>query len=539
MGGHHPSFNAFICKAFIDRGHEALIYGAKTFPNPELEGIPVKRIFRETSYSRINDNPLSGPYQTFQRNTQSIFEDLHQLDRSDFRSTDLILFPTVTEISMMGLVQWVNSFGYGQTPTFAMYLMMENGVDASKMEQEGTYEVENPIKAQFYRLAFEENQKKGPFIYFFGTGKIHAKQYAALSEQEIESHPILTSGISALQPPQKDSKTPLKVTLYVGEIKEPKGFYILPEVVEQLAQKYPEISFFAQGKKSQSSPRNLAALEKLQELNAALENFQLLEGYVDDDTYLDILLTSDIIPCPYDIAFYRTKSSGILWEGVGTQTIMVVPQDSWLDAELAYWEGIGSRFAQLEAASITTAVEQAITLAGDENIKLLIAKASRGFLAENNEEVLFKQLEKIWSENQQNPKYLPQEAFRLHLHKDLGKGWLPYDFDNWTRIRWTEKRFSLDLNLPPSPKGWICRMKGRSNSMNLDKIKIRSKGRKISVNEQATHLSNHGRWTLQFPIDPQLISGKHPLHIEFNLPTSFNPLKRPGLCVEEILLRPA
>jgi len=164
---------------------------------------------------------------------------------------------------------------------------------------------------------------------FYTDTVILTERYNAIGKFHFETLPIpidnqLTSQII-------NSDETLTVS-YLGDARDEKGYYFLPDLIEAVQYKYKNnrsIKFLIQSNLAQGGNlKSIAALERLKDLRDS--NVELIYGPFDSNEYADLLLRSSIIVIPYDASQYEARSSGILVEAIAVGIPCVYPDRTWM-----------------------------------------------------------------------------------------------------------------------------------------------------------------------------------------------------------------
>lgn len=130
-------------------------------------------------------------------------------------------------------------------------------------------------------------------------------------------------------------KDPKRVRLvYLGDAREEKGFELLPAIVRACAgAKKPAVEFVFQAfVSSRYHDRMAAVIEELAQLNSV--PVHLVRSSLDPAGYDALLHSADLVLLPYDAVTYQVRTSGPFVEAICADKPVVVPQRSWMTAQL-------------------------------------------------------------------------------------------------------------------------------------------------------------------------------------------------------------
>ncbi|OYT98112.1 MAG: hypothetical protein CFE40_12575 [Burkholderiales bacterium PBB1] len=142
-----------------------------------------------------------------------------------------------------------------------------------------------------------------------------------------------------------DAHRPLVVS-YVGDLRDEKGIDLLPGImasVRRAGHGTAKVQFRIQGNLpvagvTAHTRRARAALEAAAQDVGGVE---LVEGPLDSDAYMDLMLHSDVLLIPYSPIHYAARSSGIFVEALAAGIPTVHPRNSWMGRNAADRLGFG------------------------------------------------------------------------------------------------------------------------------------------------------------------------------------------------------
>jgi hypothetical protein len=198
-----------------------------------------------------------------------------------------------------------------------------------------------------FRLAFGALARHSN-VKLYASCSEYAKAYAHVLEkpEPLPLHPCFL-GDWRTAPQKRFGGKGKHTILYLGEVKEDKGFDKLPKLVEQsLAKAAPKDRFTIQFIRTQSNvPERQAVIDKITALGRVHSQLKVHAGFWSDEELNRALLAADQLYLPYNADAYRHKSSGLLWLAAWYGLKAVVPQDSWLEREA---KRLGVRYALLD-----------------------------------------------------------------------------------------------------------------------------------------------------------------------------------------------
>jgi glycosyltransferase involved in cell wall biosynthesis len=163
---------------------------------------------------------------------------------------------------------------------------------------------------------------------------------------------------------------PLRVA-FVGHCSRLKGFHHLPEVIERCKAAGKDFTYTIQASGAETADTSL--LQALDTL-AAKPEVTLLRGLLDKAEYRRAMEEADIVLLPYMPIVYRLPNSGVFSEACTLGKVMVVPDNTWMQAQAVRFETGSGIFKQWEPPSIAEAL---CTVADDFENRETMAKAAQ------------------------------------------------------------------------------------------------------------------------------------------------------------------
>ena len=168
-----------------------------------------------------------------------------------------------------------------------------------------------------------------------------AADYAALTGFAFGVLPIPFRADLIPPAPPRSSTNPLRI-LFLGDLREEKGFMKLPALVRGM--RGERVQFVVPGAlhPEERDPAMLAALAVLETYPTERVERPHRDGFVPAEDYYRLLASADVVLCPYDAKAYRSRSSGVFAEAVAAGKPTVVPAETWMASE--QWSGSGETY---------------------------------------------------------------------------------------------------------------------------------------------------------------------------------------------------
>lgn len=446
--GHHALYDRVLGAEARARNCEVVILGNRRFGQDRLDDIPVHPLLDTTCYAQFSQDPVFGPHDDVELGNRAVFDELSALPQDFFRRSDLVLVHTVSHITLMGLITWVAALPAARCPHFAICLMLPSGIG---FDADGAMLLDDAATATGYREAFRRAARANLDVTFLASGAQHARQFSALAGQDIASHALLT-GFD--EHPSRAAMRPNQVLLFAGDAKMNKGLGLLPDLVAALCPAHPGHDFIIHANPEPAWGAALEVVETLRRLAPQHPNLRLSLSPLSSPDYADLLSASGIVLFPYDPDEYRRKSSGVVWEAIASCSQLVVPQDTWLDAECAHW---GAAFEAYEPGQAARALDRII--AGYDRARSRADRAGARFDAANGVKTLFDQLADPWVARAASLGPDDSQSHTVKADAFGNQGWHILEQADGIPVRWSDRAASLHQVLP-GLGGWTLTLAG-------------------------------------------------------------------------------
>ena len=266
---------------------------------------------------------------------------------------DHVYLPTAHGREALAVRRLAAELGDG-SPTF--HLVFRHSVSTPAEVDAGTADPFHRDYTAVHRAYFDAVRgfPETPRVRFYTDTTPLAVDYTALAGLPFDVVPIPFR--SGLLPPPKPPDGGPRCVLFLGDVRGEKGFALLPGLVRDLHETHVRtgrVRFAIQATlhKDESDPVLLAALEELAEYPPEQVRLVGRDRFLPGTEYYDLLAAADVVLCPYRVANYRSRSSGVLAEAILSGKPAVVPKGTWLATALP--DGAGEAFdgpAELAAA---------------------------------------------------------------------------------------------------------------------------------------------------------------------------------------------
>ncbi|MDE3076557.1 MAG: glycosyltransferase, partial [Chloroflexota bacterium] len=251
--------------------------------------------------------------------------------RLELRQGDLVFLPNLSLPDVLALARYFRSNNESAGPSW--HLLFRRDARYTEDDRRDPLTASGRIRASLKELcASLAGQRVGLYT---DTDRLTA-QYNGL---EVATFSTLCIPVNpAIGPnPNRSLDRPLQIA-YLGDARREKGYQLLPDLVEELRDRYlaaGRIRFLIQSNlpRGVADPVILRARTSLR--NHDPSHVQLIETPLDPSDYEHAMAESDVIVLPYDPERYQARSSGVFAEALSAAIPVLVPEGTWMSAQLS------------------------------------------------------------------------------------------------------------------------------------------------------------------------------------------------------------
>ena len=297
--------------------------------------------------------PLEDPERHHEMECARIFEeDLeYVLCLRDAGPEDLVFLPTANHREVLAIHRLIAKIGERRVPRFHLEFRHEIA-ERGNLANETRPAIRRETRfARLFFDAYKEYPATDRLRFWADTEEL-ADDYRHLSGFPFGVLPIpFNHGL--IEDQTQPGRPPLKC-LYLGDVREEKGFHLLPDLIRDLSRTdcHSVLRFVIQATKPHPAaltPAISSAQRKLEGLESIDPDLVELVGrdvnFLPREQYFHMLGRSDIVLCLYDAKVYRARSSGIMAEALAAGKPVVVPAGTWMDHQLP--TGCGEGFSDM------------------------------------------------------------------------------------------------------------------------------------------------------------------------------------------------
>jgi glycosyltransferase involved in cell wall biosynthesis len=257
------------------------------------------------------------------RHSTSIIEGLRAIDEEFLiRDTDVLLFNTVRQWSLPGIVEWLETRPISNCPNIAIVLHY------SPHRTRGQW---NATTAEYEKaLGQIAGSKRKSCIALFADSEELAAEYTQLSGLSCGVVVVPHVGDLEKSPDRKNEIT----VVAAGPAREDKGFDLLPGVIRALEQSPRNGVLVAQGFSYRHRPRLARTITALRRGGATV-----LPDELSIPDFRNLIASADLVVLPYSSEDYHSQTSGVFAEALGAGIPVVVPKDTWMARQIAEYGG--------------------------------------------------------------------------------------------------------------------------------------------------------------------------------------------------------
>lgn len=334
------------------RGIDVRFFVNRDADQDAVSALDARPVFTFRPNRRVSQDPLSGPLEDLLHLGGRFAAECSALVEDGVTKDDVVLLPTAAQNEIHGLAHWLKGLPEAQTPVVFMNFMEQNFLDAATRQPN--------FVAPLYRFAAKElAAAPDKRLFFTANSGAMAKLLGKLTLRRVFEYPMphnydfLEEQAKSAGAVKRDGGVLISV---LGFSYVMKGFLLLPQIARRCVEANSDLSFYIQISHEFTNPKWNKAVAEMR----AIPNVQLHSGPLSTAEFAQQLLHSDVILLPYDHRAYGAKTSGIFAEAVAFGKVTVVPEGTWMAANLENGRGAGTAFGDYSPQSIAAAVGAAV-----------------------------------------------------------------------------------------------------------------------------------------------------------------------------------
>lgn len=370
--GHHLNVAQALMRSLSSAGYDPTLYahrGFRSVAGADLSAVPVFPNRAYDSLYQAQDNPALFPALA----RKYAVELQHVLRRKNER---IVVFPTMTCVELPGLADWIENHPAASRLQVFFWLAFGPEFLTSRPEQVETAKDWYAEGFQALERAARTGARLCPIV---------ETEDLAVLWQEMTGLPVsvirLPTMVHHLAGDVYRQAGAGPVIGYGGDVRDGKGFPLLPEIVAQIGERHPSARFDIRVAVDPDQERtHRKTLDRL----AAAPNVSLSIGSQAPLAFQTFLACCDLILLPYDPDIYALRGSSICDEAEALGRPLVVPEEAAF-AQTALAAGTATGFDTHTAAGVAAALDAVLS---DFNTFQAAATAHRQTVVDQNKAFL-------------------------------------------------------------------------------------------------------------------------------------------------------
>lgn len=310
--GHHLNVTQALSKSLRAAGYRTRVLAHSAFPADEHEGIDAEPLFPNRCYDAMF-LALERPARFDALSAKFSVELSVFLKNAGERQ---IVLPTLTCMELQGLATWIKS--HSSPDQVSVYFWLVFGPEFLTSDARQVKQAEAWYAEGF--AALEEAAKTGARIYPIVETQGLRERWQPATNLEI-SVIRLPSMVHHLASQKKPDQTDGIVVGYGGDVRAGKGFELLPDVVQAVRKRHPEVRFDIRVAIDPDHDHS-ETLDALQQFGAGVS---VRVGSMLPLEFQAFLAQCDLLLLPYDAEIYANRGSSICDEAEVLGLPQIVP----------------------------------------------------------------------------------------------------------------------------------------------------------------------------------------------------------------------
>ncbi len=339
------------------RGCEVMVAAASVV-TPSLQAeLGAKPHFRVHTYWTGDGDPFCGWLTAFFHSAGRMQEDVQSL--GPFTPDDLLYVNSIQPAQLMALASFVQTVPGNARPRIVAELGTAPGLDFEWCNDVLQFHAKDPrhdAKGVLYRFAATHLAGAAscdPMLVTFHP--TCSAIYAHLLGRRVHTLPVPHQACGRASPPPARDKVTVGV---LGHQRADKGYQLVPDIAALLLKARPDLHILIHN----GAPGYMQEVQAVVRALAAEETrITVDERVADFDLWDALLLSCDVILCPYHPPSYTGAYSAIVGEAIARGLPLVVPAASTLARTVAEFGSPGAVFSGFEAEPIAAATLQVLT----------------------------------------------------------------------------------------------------------------------------------------------------------------------------------
>jgi glycosyltransferase involved in cell wall biosynthesis len=345
--GHHWHFAEGALREATRAGFSVRFFVARSAAGRPLPGPDIHPVIRQGLYLPVTGDREESFETDYGVGGMTLRDDLLGCAAFDPGARDLILVPTASLRTVAGLVAWRAATGSPTPVAFLFHDILPEGASLA---------AETPAAAMA-RRAGTALRESGARSLVGATNRTLADELAAALGIEVPVLPqphwyeLDDPAASPVAPPAPDG---VPTVAFLGELRRDKGGHLLPAIAARLHKAGPPARLVAQA--GFAEPGLAEQMRKAAHAGAAAT----IERHLSNAEFARLIRDAALLLLPYERARYRARISGPFAFAVAAGRPSIVPDETWMAAEIAAGRAAGIAYAGDSAEAVGDAIAAAL-----------------------------------------------------------------------------------------------------------------------------------------------------------------------------------
>ncbi len=317
----------------------------------ELDAVP---LFQHTPYQKFFRRKHFRSWRDFRFYGKLMGQELCSLPPGTISATDILVSPLTRARDMSGLTYWLARLPRSQHPFLALNFMFD---DISRpVGANGGWKLN--LKAAFlYRLAFLRlRHTLAPNRIHLSAGGVEfAKAMTRALDYPVVDFPLPVQHEIFMESPDIVRPDQAPCIAFLGFMHPRKGAKLAGAVISRVLAKNANCRFLLQANPEYWEKRWQDEIGPV-----ASARVHIHRGAMTQDEYQNTMKMAELVLLPYPPAGYTLQTSGVFSEAMAMGKVSIVPEGTWMAANVRKYGGGAVMFSEFEVDSIAAACLRAL-----------------------------------------------------------------------------------------------------------------------------------------------------------------------------------
>ena len=308
VGGHEFAMDLFLCNEAESRGYEPLVLSHKAFTG--TVPFSYKAVFDNSLYSQSH-NSAQADKRSYQLRNKEMFKTLsNTLFSRDIPKNSVILVHTACSSMLSGMAAWVFRL---KRPDLRVRLVIRWGMERRRSSE--------AVGVELFRHAFQAWENVQSDVRFFVDSSPLQRHFVDLLSKNFPCTPIGVDFPNTPEIPAFQEKSSY-CFVFAGAPRMSKGGKLLASAIINHLIDFSEDTFRIHLLGLNKEERAL-----FKPLPTSHVHFEY--NYLGGKSYIDYLMSGDVVLVPYSPKFYHLRTSHIFIEALGLGRAVIAAGHPW------------------------------------------------------------------------------------------------------------------------------------------------------------------------------------------------------------------